>query len=248
MTAGRRGPAAAPRVLLVTGGFVVADKPPGLPTEPDRAGPRSAVRDVEGALGLPSGALHAVTRLDLPVSGVLLLAHGEEARREAVRAREERRLARTYLALAAGAPAPAKGEWDAAIGMDGKGRPVAGGRAARAARTRYEVLAVSPAGAALLRLEPVTGRSHQLRIHTGLAGAPLLGDPLHGGPRRVVTPGGAVVGVPRVALHALRVTLRAPSGAALVDAVAEPPADLAEAWRALGGAPEALTALVVAAG
>jgi 23S rRNA pseudouridine1911/1915/1917 synthase len=227
-------------VLSEWRGLYAVLKPAGLSTEPDLHGGASLVRSVSEVLRVAPDVLHAVTRLDAPVSGIVVVARGAEAARLAAELKGEGRLGRRYLGLASAPVAPPSGTWDAPIGTGAKGRATIGGRDARAATTRYRQIATVPASgptrAALLRLEPVTGRTHQLRLHAAAAGAPLLGDASHGGPRRVVLADGRVVALSRVALHAAQVVVT--SGARVEWIVTAPePADLVALWVDLGGAP-----------
>jgi 23S rRNA-/tRNA-specific pseudouridylate synthase len=97
--------------------------------------------------------------------------------------------------------------------------------------------------AALLLLSPLTGRTHQLRVHVARAGVPLLGDRHYGGPMRCTLPTGQVVRAGRVMLHCARVRLpkigeAADAGKLSVDAPI--PDDFRAVWLALGGGIEAL--------
>ncbi len=223
------------------GGIVAVAKPAGIPTEPDHRGVAGSVRHLAAAaLGVRERELHAATRLDLPVSGVVLLALGLSARRDLERWRAEGRLIRRYLALAAATPRPAAGCWDRPIG-----RRFAPGSAERGALTRYATVAtaargVAPGlpGVALLTLAPATGRAHQLRIHAAGGGAPLLGDLEHGGPGRCVRDDGSVLSFDQVGLHAARLTVLLPDGPPW-EINAETPAPLRAWWAQLGGDEEA---------
>jgi 23S rRNA pseudouridine955/2504/2580 synthase/23S rRNA pseudouridine1911/1915/1917 synthase len=214
-------------------------KPHGLPTEPDRSGTASALHSVAELLGVPPSVLHAATRLDAQVSGLVVVARGAEASRYCTELKATGALRRRYLAVASRAVEPAAGSWSTPIGSGRNGVPALGGPGARAALTRYETLSAarplaSAAAPALLRVEPVTGRTHQIRLHAAGAGAPLLGDVKHGGPRRVVLPDGRALIVDRVALHAAEVQLFA-EGATVWTATAPFPDDLVTLWAALGG-------------
>jgi 23S rRNA pseudouridine1911/1915/1917 synthase len=145
------------------------------------------------------------------------------------RERNEHRYVRRYVALASRAPAEDDGTWDAAIGRakDPRHRAV-NGRDAISARTHFAVVARAT-NAALLALAPVTGRTHQLRVHASHAGAPLLGDRTYGGPVRLTLPTGKVVSLDRIGLHAARVTV---FGSAIDAPI---PTMLRETWSALGG-------------
>src|SRR5262249_6517804 len=144
---------------------------------------------------------------------------------------------RRYVAIAARTPERESGSWDAPIGRgkDPRHRAVNGPESV-AALTHYAIVARVESGAALLALAPVTGRTHQLRVHAAHAGAPLLGDAIYGpGPRgRVVLPGGRVLPWTRVALHAARV--RVPdAGGREMEVEAPIPPELDDLWLSLGG-------------
>jgi 23S rRNA pseudouridine1911/1915/1917 synthase len=202
------------RILGERGGWIAAYKPAAIASEPDRQGARgSLLHEVADRIGCTPGELHAASRLDVGVSGVTLIV------RKPAQAPAESH--RRYVAIAAQAPSPERGNWSAAI--EARGRP-------RAASTRYAVLSRVESGAALLVLEPVTGRAHQLRIHAARAGAPLLGDRAHGHAARLVLASGQVIELERILLHALR--LRVDDW----EIVAPVPERLLEVWSAVGGA------------
>ncbi|MBV9946785.1 MAG: hypothetical protein JOZ69_08060 [Myxococcales bacterium] len=108
------------------------------------------------------------------------------------------------------------------------------------AETRYVVCARVASGAALLGVAPVTGRTHQIRVHASHAGAPLFGDRAYGGPTRATLPNGRTLELGRVALHAARVSVPGASpDRPLFEACAPIPRELADLWSALGGDSEA---------
>lgn len=235
-------------ILKERAGLVFVAKPPGMPTEPDRAGSASSVvARVAAALAVPESELHALSRLDAGVSGVVTLARTAGGRAVVEAARRAGRFGRRYVALAAGTPAPASGTWSGAIARAARGkRRVApeGAADAQEATTRYRTIASAgpalfdgrdgaPRSATLLALTPITGRTHQLRAHAASAGAPLLGDPSYGGPRRARLATGRVLPLPRVLLHAAWVELEA--GAERWRVAAPLPPDLVSTWEALGG-------------
>lgn len=214
-------------VLFQSRDLVLVDKPSGVATEPDRRGEPS-LRDRVGAWcaarGL-AGAPHAVSRLDVPVSGVVTFALSDRAKKAAAEAKAEGRLTRRYLALVAGSPAD-----EASCELPIEGRP-ASSLLRVAARVQ-----VGRAAYAVVHLWPRTGRTHQLRIHAAALGAPILGDRRHGGPSSVADASGRVVVVPRVMLHAAEVWPRlglASDPPAPI--VAPTPRDLSELWSRLGG-------------
>lgn len=245
----------APATLVVYDGhgIVVGRKPPGVPTIADHAGVEHAfVTQLEDATGRPRGALHATSRLDRDVSGVVAFAATKAAAAALARAREEHAYVRRYVALAVPVAGPSGSAsspalwseaveaeraapllWQAPIGRtkDPRHREV-NGRDAAPAVTWCAVVA-STAYAAMLALAPVTGRTHQLRVHASHAGMPLLGDRTYGGPTRLTLKTGRVLPIDRVALHARWVELPVAGSARRFEA--EVPPELAALWRALGG-------------
>jgi 23S rRNA-/tRNA-specific pseudouridylate synthase len=216
--------------------MVAVEKPAGLATIADHHGSaRTLVDEVARLLGKDAADLHVTSRLDVDVSGVVVLALTKLARDRLREARAAGTYARVYLAIAERSPATREGTWDASIGRasDARHRKI-DGRDAVAATTRFHVIRVLPSGSALLRLEPLTGRTHQLRLHASHAGAPLLGDSVYGGSTRIVSATGAVRKLDRVMLHALCVTVPDANGAPF-RVVSPPPRCLVEAWLALGG-------------
>jgi 23S rRNA-/tRNA-specific pseudouridylate synthase len=225
LAAPRHGqPADQVRILEEREGLAAAYKPAGISTEPDRRGTESLCSRASALLGLLPADVHALSRLDYGVSGVVLLATTAAGRRHATLAREQGHIVRRYVGIAASAPAEQRGIWQ---------RPVD----ERPASTRYACMESAP-GRALLAFEPGTGRMHQLRVHAAGAGAPLLGDHTYGGPRRSVLADGSVIEFARVALHAARVTL--PDLAHDTWRVSAPVADdMLALWQQLGGSDEA---------
>lgn len=242
--AGRSAANEPVRILEHRQGLIVAYKPAGLPTTADRRGASSLVSELARELGEEP---HPASRLDVGVSGAVLCAVGPSARRHVAAAKEAGRVRRVYVGLAGGAVAGA-GLWDAPIGHrrgpGGRNVPTAGGEGCEPAATRFAQIAsgrpARPGGArtTLLRLEPVTGRMHQLRVHAAHAGAPILGDRERDGARTLVAASGAVTTIDRVALHALLVELEDERGEPFAT-LAPLPAALRALWSALDGAASA---------
>jgi 23S rRNA pseudouridine1911/1915/1917 synthase len=232
-------PEAASVVTLLADedGLVAADKPADIATIPDHTDAASSLlASVARALGCAPAALHPTSRLDRGVSGVVIFARTEAAAERLRAAREWGAYARRYVAIASTAPPEDRGEWDAPIGRaarDPRHRAVNGREPARAL-SRY-VVAARTSTWALLALEPVTGRTHQLRVHAAHGGAPLLGDRIYGGPTRATLPSGRVLPFDRVALHAARVRVPRADGS-MLEVSATVPSLLREWWRAGGGA------------
>ncbi|HVU01014.1 MAG TPA: pseudouridine synthase [Polyangiaceae bacterium] len=239
-------PTAVPEGVVVLSsaeGLHAVAKPVGLSTEPDRRGGTSLVARAAELLGVPPKSLHAATRLDAAVSGIVVVAEGPDAAKLVESLKRSGRLRRRYVAIAAGAPSPSDGTWSVPIGTGPRGRPVANGKDARPATTEYRTAwsgVASGRTITALVLEPVTGRSHQLRIHAAEAGAPLYGDAQRGGPTRFVSNDGAVTAISRVLLHAGRIRARLPSGAWSV--TFPPPGDFSSFLVSVGGDPAVVAA------
>jgi 23S rRNA-/tRNA-specific pseudouridylate synthase len=241
-----------PYVLHRDADLLVLYKPAGLPTtSPDGKG---CLTELAARLDPDAPRLHASSRLDAEVTGVVTFARTTRAIEALLAARRAGQYERFYLGLATGPLEPESGELDWPIDRDprdprkrialdlpaarsGGGGAARGGKrgGAQEARTRYRVLGTLPT-AALLSLSPLTGRTHQLRVHVARAGAPLLGDKHYGGPVKLVLPNGRVVRAGRVMLHCARVRL--PTFGVTVDAPI--PEDFRATWLALGGSSELL--------
>lgn len=219
-------------------------KPAALPTEPDKSGASSVIRQLAERLDTPPSELFAVSRLDVGVSGVLLVARGHRAQTRLLQERARGSLRRRYVALASGVPAPAEGEWREGLGRGSGGKRVVDVRDGQPAQSRYRVVATARAVSrerpltSLLSLSPVTGRTHQLRVHASAHGAPLLGDRKYSGPVRLTLADGSVQSLAQILLHSASVEWGPKSKRELV--VAEPCTDMVETWLALGGDPSAL--------
>lgn len=233
-------------VLFVRDGLLACIKPAGVPTVPDHAGAAHALTTLAARTArLRPDTLRVTSRLDREVSGVVIFALDDAAEARLRRARAEGRYDRRYLALASAAKAldPEARPWTWPIGRaaDPRLRAVSGPDD-KPALTRWRAVATtSPASetdVALLAVAPITGRTHQIRLHAATAGAPLLGDRDYGGPTRFTLKNGRVLALSRIALHAARVTVPASDGTSLV-VEAPVPESLRRIWADLGGEAEA---------
>lgn len=182
--------------------LIVLDKPAGQPSVParDPALPASAVTQAQARW---PDAL-TVHRLDMDTSGLLLLARGAAVRRALGAAFETGRVGKTYEAVVHGRLAQAAGGIDAPLRADWPQRPrqVVDRVAGKPALTRWQRL--GEAGEhSRVALEPVSGRTHQLRVHLAHIGHPILGDRLYAG-------AAACAAAPRLLLHATRLALAHP--------------------------------------
>jgi len=142
-----------------------------------------------------------VHRLDQDTSGLILMARGIEAQRRLSRLFETRQVHKRYVAVVHGHPTPTEVDeagWqtiDGPILLDWERRPIhIISPEGKPSRSRWRALHSSHM-ATLLELEPVTGRTHQLRVHLQSIGHPMLGDSLYAPPEvRALSP--------RLMLHA----------------------------------------------
>jgi 23S rRNA-/tRNA-specific pseudouridylate synthase len=219
-------------VLWRAGGLLALDKPPGVLVVPGRrADPELCLRkQLEESLGQPVWVVH---RLDRDTSGVVLFALDVATHRAANVAFERGEMKKTYLALVA-PPLVAPVVVEVALLPARRGRMRLGkpGEAGKAARTRLRPLERYPRGG-LVEAEPLTGRTHQVRLHLQAAGSPLLVDAQYGRPE-VLTAGalggmGDAVVLARTPLHAARLVHRGGGGLPAIDVEAPLPADMQEA-------------------
>ncbi len=171
-------------ILYEDDDLLVVDKPAGLLSVPGRTGDQADCVETRLSLLRPGAFVRAAHRLDQATSGVLLLARTREAYRRLGAAFADREIEKEYRTWVAGPVLPDEGEIRLPLGPDLAHRPRqtidhGGGRDAI---TRFSVLSRTETTTEL-RLMPLTGRTHQLRVHcaspAGLA-APIVGDPLYG--------------------------------------------------------------------
>lgn len=216
--------------------LLVLAKPPGLPTTAPDDGP--CLAQEAKRLDPDAPRLHASSRLDLPVSGLVTFARTREANDALLAARRAGAYQRLYLGIAQAAPD--LGEWTEALALDPADprRRVVSTRACdrghREAHTDSALRAATDHGV-LLELRPRTGRTHQLRVHAAHHGAPLLGDTRYGGVTRVVTDDGRVVTARRVMLHCTALDLPDIARGGMLALRMAPPDDFARVWSKLGG-------------
>jgi tRNA pseudouridine32 synthase/23S rRNA pseudouridine746 synthase len=193
--------------------IIALNKPSGLSSQGGRIKAHT-LDDLLAAFARSNGNRpRLVHRLDRDTSGVILTARTKPAAGFLGKAMMGRRFRKTYLAIVTpGAPEPAGGVIEHALRREEIGRE-SYTRIARAAEpgaetalTRYRTLARG-AAAALVECSPQTGRMHQIRVHLASLGRPIAGDARYGGALAV---GG--VAVPRLMLHAARLSFPHPAG------------------------------------
>jgi 23S rRNA pseudouridine1911/1915/1917 synthase len=232
-------------VLYDDAHLIVIDKPAGVAVHPGAGGEMTTIvhgllhqiKDLRGVGGeLRPGIVH---RLDKDTSGCLVVAKTEPALRALQAAFKAREVEKRYRALVHGSP-PERGELDTAFGRHPVDRKRFSSRVREGKRavTRFSVLGRAE-GAALLDVELLTGRTHQIRAHLSDHGWPLFCDALYGGIRRegdkapeAVRRAAAALG--RQGLHACRLQFNHPATGLRITCEAPLPADLRAALRELG--------------
>jgi 23S rRNA-/tRNA-specific pseudouridylate synthase len=168
------------------GGLAALSKPAGVLSHPNAPGeePRSLLNasydlDAERYDWPPYGRLWLLNRLDSATSGVILAAADEGLARGIKAQFKLRRVRKIYCALVFGAPRKAPDTWRDRLDVDRRGGRIRTGAGHIPAECRMGVLR-SGRGLSLLRLEPATGRSHQLRVQCARRNLPIVGDQTYG--------------------------------------------------------------------
>ena len=192
-------------LVFVDDELLVLDKPAGLLAVPGRG------EDKQDCLSARAQALWpdalVVHRLDMATSGLFLMGRGLHMQRVLSRAFAERRVRKGYEAIVAGVPGPvgAQGLVELPLAADWPNRPrqQVDREHGRPSVTHWQVQAVQ-GDTARLALEPLTGRTHQLRVHLQAIGHPILGDALY-------APPDIAARAPRLLLHACTLELAHPA-------------------------------------
>ncbi|MDX8357021.1 RluA family pseudouridine synthase [Sphingopyxis terrae] len=210
---------------------LVLDKPPGLATQ----GGTKTDSHVDGLLGALQGDAAVrpklVHRLDKDTSGALLVARTPRAAAWFAKAFSNRSARKTYWAIVVGVPDIAQGEIDLPLAkqpgsggekmhVDEKGLP---------SKSRYRIIERAGNSAAWVELQPLTGRTHQLRVHMAAIGHPIVGDGKYGGKGAFLT--GTISR--KLHLHSRRLRIDHPDGGA-IDISAPLPPHFADSLDALG--------------
>jgi 23S rRNA pseudouridine955/2504/2580 synthase len=211
---------------------IVINKPPGLATQ----GGTGTYEHVDGLLDAyaPSGPRpRLVHRLDKDTSGVLLVARTPGSAAFFSRRFSGRSVRKIYWALVVGMPERDQGLIDLPIskqpGTGGEKMWVDESGSGQSARTKYRVIDRAGNSAAWVELEPLTGRTHQLRVHMAAIGNPIVGDGKYGGPDAFLS--GSISR--KMHLHARRLIIEHPDGTPL-DVTAELPDHFAASMAQLG--------------
>lgn len=183
--------------------IVVVSKPTLLLSVPGRGEEKQDC--VVSRLERDFSGIREVHRLDWETSGLMLLARHKASHRELCRQFQERQVDKSYTAMVAGVPTRERGEIDLPLRCDWPNRPrqMVDPDQGKPSFTRWEALDKGD-DRSRLRLIPITGRSHQLRVHLMSIGHPILGDRLYADP-------GALAMADRLMLHATTLAFTHPA-------------------------------------
>jgi RluA family pseudouridine synthase len=230
----RGGPSAGAleeeRVLLCDEHVLGIDKPAGVLAQEGKSGGASLLELAAQMLRArhETATVLLVHRLDRGTTGATVLARTRSAQSALLAEFREGRVEKEYLALCAGEPRSDEGMIDLALGPDrsvpGKRRVDPGGEPAQ---TRYHVVERFRGGA-LVAAFPLTGRTHQVRVHLASLGLPLAGDARYGGPRFLTSANGERFELQRPLLHSSSLRVRHPVSGS-VSLVTRAPQDLSDA-------------------
>ncbi len=185
--------------------LLVANKPAGLLAVPGRGADKQDCLSARLQQQFPDALV--VHRLDMATSGLMLFARGAEMQRLVSILFRDREVEKRYVAVVAGELDAESGEVNLPIMADWPKRPMRkiDAELGKPSLTRYRLLGID-SDTSRVELEPVTGRTHQLRVHMAAIGHPILGDALYGD----------ASSAPRLLLHASTLSLSHPAtGASL---------------------------------
>jgi len=209
----------------------VLNKPPGLATQGGTKTTQHLDRLLDGLAG-PGGRPKLVHRLDKDTSGALLVARSARAAGHFAKAFSGRTARKLYWALVVGVPDAAEGMIDAPLAK----QPGTGGEKMHVdpenglpAKTGWRLIDRAGNRAAWIELQPLTGRTHQLRAHMAAIGHPIVGDAKYGGAEAFLTGGISR----KLHLHARRIRIEAPGGGH-IDVTADLPQHFADSLATLG--------------
>lgn len=210
----------------------VLNKPPGLATQGGTKTNQHLDRLLDGLAREEAGRPKLVHRLDKDTSGALLVAKSARSAGHFAKAFSGRTARKIYWAIVVGVPDASEGTIDAPLSK----QPGTGGEKMHIdeehglpAKTRWRLIDRAGNRAAWIELQPLTGRTHQLRAHIAALGHPIVGDAKYGGPEAFLTGGISR----KLHLHARQIRIDAPDGGK-IDVTADLPAHFADSLATLG--------------
>lgn len=207
--------------------LLVVNKPAGLLSVPGRGADKQDCLSTRIQQQFPDALV--VHRLDMSTSGLMLFARGADMQRQLSKLFRESEVKKRYVAIVTGRVGPATGEVNLPIVADWLNRPLrkVDVDSGKPSLTRYQVLGYEKSvrlsihesekgiDTTRVELEPVTGRTHQLRVHMAAIGHPILGDELYGGV--------SSASAERLLLHASQLSFDHPLSNTPLTLISEPP-------------------------
>ncbi|WP_409929551.1 pseudouridine synthase [Sulfuriflexus sp.] len=190
--------------------LLVINKPAGVLSVPGRGPDKQDCMISRVQASYPDALI--VHRLDMATSGILVLALDADTHRQLSRQFQQREVSKQYIAVVTGRPTPTAGLIDKPMICDWPNRPrqIIDYEQGKPAQTRYETLEYMPASdTSRVLLSPVTGRTHQLRLHMQSIGHAILGDGLYASPA-------VIAAAERLLLHASSLSFPHPANGARI--------------------------------
>jgi 23S rRNA pseudouridine955/2504/2580 synthase len=221
-------------VLYRDDDVIIINKPAGLATQ----GGTGVKRHLDGMLHAlkfdKDDKPKLVHRLDKDTSGVIVLARSSMAASALAKSFKSKYARKLYWALTVGVPSPREGKVNqplAKLGNPQGEQMVIDEEEGKVARSLYNTVESTGNTAAWVALEPLTGRTHQLRVHCAYLKTPIQGDGKYGGKEAFLTGDGVSK---KMHLHARRIQIPSPDGSGIIDVTAPIPDHMERTWDFFG--------------
>ena len=212
--------------------FFALNKPAGIAVQGGKGNRRNLDVLLPGLVEPNEERPRLVHRLDKDTSGVLLVARSAMAAEKISKCFRHREAKKQYWALVAGVPNPLRGEIDLSIKKVRSGkveRVQPTKKLGRMALTHYQTIETMGLLASWVILYPITGRTHQLRVHMAEIGNPILGDGKYGGKKAFLD-----TITPQMNLHAREIKIPHPDGGGTIKVQAPLPPHMIRCWKFFG--------------
>jgi tRNA pseudouridine32 synthase / 23S rRNA pseudouridine746 synthase len=186
-------------ILYLDEHLIIVNKPSGLLSVPGRGIEKSDCLLSRVQLEYPSADI--VHRLDMPTSGIILFALNSDSQKALSKLFEQKKIHKQYIAKVYGELECCRGIINLPLIADWPNRPKqkVDFMDGKPSKTNYELISIDGYGNSLVKLLPITGRSHQLRVHMAALGNPIIGDTLYGNDE-------SSEASPRLLLHAEKIS------------------------------------------
>jgi len=173
-------PTCSPQILYIDNDIIIVNKPSGLLSVPGRGELKKDCLITRIQQDYPEALI--VHRLDMPTSGIIVLARSPEIHKKLSKLFQVRKISKEYIAVVKGTMETTTGEIDLPLITDWPNRPkqMVDYENGKPSKTKFEVLSINNKNKTTrLKLTPITGRSHQLRVHLLSIGHIIVGDHLY---------------------------------------------------------------------